>query len=250
MTGALKSLKWYKSLSERKGRLTAGAFLVEGERAVGQVIRTNPEAVLEIVTTGSAPHISRAFRVRELDERQFASISTATTPQGILAVVESPRDLYSATLPETPGNRLLLLEDIQDPGNAGTLIRTAAAFGYDGIIMTEYCADPLSPKCVQSTAGTVLSVWIRRTKEYRLLIDELKSRGYTLAVTVLDGTENPEILKTEERLILAMGNEASGLSGETIEKADRLIRVPIDEGRAESLNVAACGAICLYLSVR
>ncbi len=250
MTGELKSLKWYKSLVERKGRLTAGAFLVEGERAVTQVKRTNPEAILEIVTAGSAPVAYRDLKVRILNEAQFKSISTSSTPQGILAVVQSPPETYSSALPDTPGNRVLLLEDIQDPGNAGTLIRTAVAFGYDGIIMTENGADPLSPKCVQSTAGTVLSVWIRRTKDFQGLINELKNRGYKLAATVLDGTEDPEILKAEERLILALGNEASGLSDETIRKADRQVRVPINGEKAESLNVAACGAICMYLSVR
>ena len=248
MTPALKPLKWYKSLSTRKGRLSAGAFLIEGERAVSQVISVRPDEIEEILVAGDIPSLYSEFAVRSLNESQFKSISVTRTPQGIAAVVKSPPDIYNNNLPADIGGKILLLEDIQDPGNAGTLIRTAAAFGYSGVIMTEKSADPLSPKCVQSTAGSVLSVWIRRTSGYMELIQQLQDIGYAVIAADLDGTENPSILKNQMKLVLALGNEASGLSKELLEISEHRIRIPTIREKAESINVAACGAICMYLT--
>lgn len=248
MSSPLKPLKWYKSLSTRKGRISSGAFLVEGERAVSQVIMVQPENIQEILITGDLSSIYEKYTVRSLSESQFKSISATQTPQGIAAIVKSPPGIYSDNLPLEIGDKILLLEDIQDPGNAGTLIRTAAAFGYSGVIMTEKSADPLSPKCVQSTAGSILSVWIRRTSGYMKLVQQLKDNGYTVIAADLAGTEDPLIVKSQKKLILTLGNEASGLSGELLETSDYRIRIPTIHEKAESLNVAACGAICMYLS--
>ncbi len=130
----------------------------------------------------------------------------------------------------------------------GTLIRTAAALGYDGVILTESCADPLSPKCVQASAGTVLSVWIRRTTEYKEILQTLKGKDYKIVAADVRGSDKPNILTQQEKLVLALGNEAAGLSKELLEIADYRVRIPILPEKAESLNVAACGAILMYLS--
>lgn len=248
MSSTLKPLKWYKKLSTRKGRLEAGAFLVEGDRAVSQVVTAHLEAIQEILTAGEPPREYQSFNIRQLSESQFHSISSVRTPQGIMAVVKSPPDIYADHLPGKIGDRILLLEDIQDPGNDGTLIRTAAAFGFSGVIMTDKCADPLSPKCVQATAGSVLSVWIRRTPEYLDLVKAVRRKDYTLIAADLNGTEDPDILSRPERLVLALGNEAAGLSTELLGISDYRLRIPTVREKAESLNVAACGAICMYLA--
>jgi RNA methyltransferase, TrmH family len=250
MSPELKPLKWYKNLSERKGRLEAGAFIVEGEKAISQVLSGHPGEILEILAVEEPSPQYRNYECRLLTESQYRSISSSQTPQGIMAVVKSPEGIYSDRLPAEIGTRILMLEDIQDPGNTGTLIRTASAFGYSGIIMTEKCSDPLSPKCVQSTAGSILSVWIRRTVDYLELVDELKDSGFTLVAAVLDGSEEISILKQNKNLLLALGNEASGLSPELIGRADYRIRIPVARENAESLNVAVCGGICMYLSVK
>ncbi len=186
--------------------------------------------------------------MRLLTESQFLSICSTRTPQGTIAVVNLPVDIYSGYLPEDVGNKILLLEDIQDPGNVGTLIRTAAAFDYSGVIMTEKCADPLSPKCVQATAGTVLSVWLRRTTHYLELARALRKDGYPLIAAELNGVAEPSILNHQSKLLLALGNEAAGISQELLDEADYRLRIPTIREKAESLNVAACGAICMYLS--
>ncbi len=175
-------------------------------------------------------------------------ISSTVVSQGIAAVAQLPVDTYTDKLPAEAGTRILLLEDVQDPGNVGTLIRTAAAFDYSGIILTEKCADPFSPKCVQSTAGSILSLWIRRSAAYLNLVGELRRRGYVLIATDLRGQTEHSILKKTKRLVLALGNEAAGLSEILLKRSDYRVRLPINVAKSESLNVAACGAICMYLS--
>jgi len=245
----LRPLQWYRQLADGKGRRASGAFLVEGERAVSQIRQTSPDAIMEIIAVEGRGHDYAGYPLRELSERQFRGISTVRTPQGIMAVVRIPPDTYQARLPENPGDKILLMEDVQDPGNVGTLIRTAAAFGYSGAIMTEKCADPFSPKCAQATAGTVLSIWLRRSARYPDMAHGLQESGYLLVATDLGGSEDISVLE-EKKLVLALGNEASGLSPEILGMADRRLRIATTGNRVESLNVAACGAICMYLSCR
>lgn len=244
----LKPIKWYKALATRKGRLEAGAFLVEGERAISQIIGNNPDSVMEILSIEEPPSFYQNYPCRLVTDKQMHSICATRTPQGIAAVVRVPADIYSGQLPASAGDKVLLLEDVQDPGNVGSLIRTAAAFGFSGVTLTEKCADPLSPKCLQSTAGTVLSLWIRRTHSYRALAEELKSGGYALVATDLGGKDDLSVLGHYDKLVLALGNEASGLSDWLLDLSDYRLRLPIASEKAESLNVAACGAICMYLS--
>jgi len=244
----LKPLKWYKNLATKKGRLEAGAFLIEGEKAIKQVIATHPDEIIEIITIEKLSPAYDNYSIRQVTESQFRSISQTKTPQGIIAVVRLPHNTFSDYLPETIGTKILVLEDIQDPGNIGTLIRSAAAFNFDGIILSGKCADPLSQKCIQSTAGTVLSVWIRKTAHYLECLQELKKNGYSLIAADLDGTENPSILGSQDKLLLALGNEASGLSKSVLNASHHRLQIPIIRQKVESLNVAACGAICMYLS--
>ena len=164
MSTPLRPLKWYRELAGKKARQTAGAFLVEGERAIRQVMALHPREILEVLSAGVPPAAYLAYPVRRLTESQIRYISHSRTPPGVMAVVRAPSEVYSPRLPSPAGRRILLLEDVQDPGNVGTLIRTAAAFDYSGVILTEKCADPLSPKCVQATAG---SVPVRLAEEHR-----------------------------------------------------------------------------------
>jgi TrmH family RNA methyltransferase len=247
-TYPLKPIKWYKELADRERRKAAQAFLVEGSRVIDQIIAARPHDIKEILSTQEPSPLYSKYPYRQVSESQFKSFCTTQTPQTVAAVVRLPMDTYSSSLPDAPGNKILLLEDVQDPGNVGTLIRTAAALGYSGIILTDKCADPFSPKCVQSTAGAILSLWIRRTRNYIKLTEELKSSGHTLVAMDLRGTEDMPVLQGREKLILALGNEAAGLSTSLLDISDYRVKVPVIQEKAESLNVAACGAICMYLS--
>ena len=243
-----KSLKWYRQLADRKGRLETGCFLVEGGKAIRQIVASQPDAITEIISVEEPPPVFRNYPLHTVNASQFRYISSVQTPQGIMAVVKVPQDIYSSMLPKDTGSHILLLEDIQDPGNVGSLIRTAAALEYDGVILTESCADPLGPKCVQATAGTVLSLWLRRTAQYIEIVRTLKRDEYKIIAAEVKGSDEPAILSKQEKLVLALGNEAAGLSKELLETADYRVRIPTAPEKAESLNVAACGAILMYLS--
>jgi TrmH family RNA methyltransferase len=246
---SLKPLKWYEKLATGKGRQEASVFLLEGDRAIGQIAKSHPEAIVEVVAAGESLPAYKDYPVRYVTERQFKKICLTKTPQGLLAVVRLPDNVNSASLPDDIGDRILLLEDIQDPGNVGSLIRSAVAFGYSGVVMSDKCADPFSPKCVQATAGTVLSLWIRRSAAYMNAVGELKKRGYKLVATAISGSDRPSVLAGLDKVVLALGNEASGLSDTVVGVSDYCCKIPISSESAESLNVAACGAICMYINV-
>jgi TrmH family RNA methyltransferase len=246
----LKPLAWYKKLATKRGRLAAGMFLVEGERAIRQIAAAHAEAIVELLTTSGPDTGDLQVPIRHLTPSQFRSVCATQTPQGLAAVVRFPPDTYSDQLPPRCGAHLLVLEDIQDPGNVGTLIRTAAAFRFSGVLLTDKCADPFAPKCVQATAGSVLSVWLRRTPHYLALVESLQQQGYTLAAADLKGQDEPTVLSGQKRLLLALGNETSGLSPALLQAARVRFAIPMDRSRAESLNVATCGAIGMYLSAQ
>lgn len=244
----LKPLKWYKDLATKKGRSEARAFVVEGHRAIEQIITVCPDSIIEILADEDPEPVFTSYPIRRLTRSQILAVSSTKTPQGIMAVVRQPDEIYLDTLPEAPGDKILLLEDIQDPGNVGTLIRTAAAFDFSGVIMTEKCADPLSPKCVQATAGSVLSVWIRRTEKYGDMAQSLRESGYDIIAADLAGNEATGVLKRRIKLVLALGNEADGLTQTLLGMATFRMRIPTNREKAESLNVAVCGAIGMFLS--
>lgn len=247
-TAPRHALKWYKTLATRKGRQAAGAFLVDGPRAIAHLQQQQPEALLEILTTDDQPRPAATCPVGVVTANQLRSISSTQTPQGLLAVVRLPAQAYADSLPANVDARVLLLEDIQDPGNLGTLVRTATAFGFSGVLLSERCADPFSPKCVQATAGTILSVWLRRTAQYAALVVLLKQRGYACVAADLRGEDDPAVLSTYPRLVLMLGNEAAGLSPALGSLAQARVKIPLS-AQVDSLNVAMCGAICMYLSV-
>jgi TrmH family RNA methyltransferase len=244
----LKPLSWYKSLHDSIGRRESGAFLVEGVRAITQISCASPGAIKELLCAEDeiVPKVLDC-PVRRLTRPQFKSVCLSRNPGGPLAVVAVPADAESASLPAAEhGDRILVCEDIQDPGNIGTLIRTAAALDFSGVLLSAKCADPFGPKAVQASAGTVLSLWLRRTKEFRRCIKGLVNAGFSCIAADVRGTETLLGL-APKRFALILGSEGGGLSGETLRLATHTVKIPINTKKAESLNVAASGAICMYL---
>lgn len=275
----MKSIQWYKSLAMQKYRRQHGCFLIEGARAVDQIITyysTHVEEILCVddfdLSAFSSSSSQKKINVRKISTANMKTICTSKTPQGIIALVRIPDDVYSSTLPQNflenlsqncndsnnhnntnSNNTILLLEDIQDPGNVGTLIRTAAAFGVSGVILSDKCADPFSPKVVQSTAGSLLSIWIRKSDEYLLMINELRqNHAYKLIAADIDGEDIKNFASDKNhnnntKKIIALGNEGAGLSEEIFKLCDCRIKIPINTSGAESLNVAVSGGIFLYM---
>lgn len=175
------------------------------------------------------------------------SVSAQKTSQGIVAVVNIPENSFSDAAPNDTGGRILLLEHIQDPGNVGTLLRTAAAFDFSGVILSTMTADPFSQKVIQASAGSLLSLWIRRSSQYVQMVKKLQSENYKLVAMSVDGCEQP--VSISEKIIVALGNEGNGLSKEIEGMADIRRRIPINDKKVESLNVAVTGALVMYSAV-
>ena len=244
-----KPLRWYRDLADTRTRRAEGLFVVEGPRAVRQVLGSSPEAVAELLVAGDTEFgCGASVAARTVTRRQFDSVCSTVTPQGVLAVVALPEGVYGAKLPDCTQGDVLVCEDIQDPGNVGTLIRTAAAFGFEGAVLSDRCADPFGPKAVQATAGSVLSVWVRRTAQYLDLVESLRLRGHLLVAADAHGGGGDGPPESDTPVALALGSEGSGLSERLRALADRVLTVPVDSARAESLNVAAAGAVCMYLA--
>jgi TrmH family RNA methyltransferase len=246
----LRALKWYKDLLDNKKRSVEGYFLVEGNNSVNQILSVNKSAIEELLVVESqAPEYEKySIPMRILSDVQLSSVCSCRTPQGIVALVKIPPKVYTSDLPENIQGNVLVLEHVQDPGNVGTLIRTAAALSFNGVIMTNQCADPFSTKVAQASAGSLFSLWLRRTDRYLSLIDQLKEKQYSVLTADLHGDPHVDFSKYENQ-ILVLGNEGAGVTAAMIEKTDVRFSIPMNSSRVESMNVAISGGIVMFASM-
>ncbi|MGM0444592.1 MAG: TrmH family RNA methyltransferase [Fibrobacterota bacterium] len=238
----LRPLKFYASLAKSRVRRRENLFLAEGENAVSAFL-AGPDAVAEILTTRENAPSWQRYRaaVRVLTQEQMNKICSAAGAISVAALVDAG-NVYADELPRSCGDAVLFLEDIQDPGNMGTLIRSAAAFGFSGVIVTESGADPLSPKVIRSTAGGASQLWIRRVSSPYEMLPVLQKKGYTLITLDLDGAAE---LPPAEKTVLCVGNEGSGISAVLKKLAEAVYTIPFQSDRVESLNAAVAGAVAM-----
>ena len=238
-----KVLSW-RSLKDRKGRKETGCFLVEGRKMVEESLRSHfpVEAVLadesrlaELSLPGNVP-------VYALPEHVLAAVCDTKTPQGVAAVV---RMTNNASL----GSRLVALDGVQDPGNVGTIIRTADAAGLDGVLLSAQCADAFSPKVLRATMGSVFRMGIRVTEDLPGELTRLKEAGVSVLSSQLDGTPFYERELVGERFCLVIGSEGNGVTPEVQQVATHRVKLPM-RGGAESLNAAVAAGIMMYELMR
>jgi TrmH family RNA methyltransferase len=163
----------------------------------------------------------------------------------VIACVRIPENSYSEEVPALCGNKIVILESVQDPGNVGTVIRTAAAFNFNGVILSQQCADPFAPKAVQATAGALLGPWIRRVTSLHTMIDALKKQHFYIYGADVNG-EKSVCFADDRKTAIAFGNEGAGLSLPFKKEIDELFAIPMDTTKVESLNVAVAAAITLF----
>lgn len=247
-------LKKLKSLLTRKGRRAHGLFLAEGVRLLEAALALGARP--ETVYFGSDPRNGRgadtlaALRgagvaCRELPSHQLDAIASTETPQGLVAVFTCP-DTTLPTDGQFPMTRLLVCDGVSDPGNVGTLIRSAVAFDFDLVVLTGASADPFSPKVVRATVGALFGIRVARASTGEL-VRFLRDGRFQLVATTGSGTSERERLRTAsaaERLALAVGSEHQGLSREILHQSDLKWRVA-HERRVESLNAAVAGSIVM-----
>jgi TrmH family RNA methyltransferase len=248
-------------LLSRKGRAAASAFLVEGPHAIGEALQAPGHEVREVFATQEAAERdagviadaeAAGVVVRLVTDRVLAGLRDTVTPQGLVAVVAEPTASLGQIVTGSP--RLgVMLEGVADPGNAGTVIRTADAAGADAVVVTRGSVDIWSGKCVRSTAGSVFHLPVVNDVDPGEAVAVARGAGLAILATAADGEVDLDELIDGGHLaaptMWVLGNEAHGVSDATRTAADRVVRLPI-YGGAESLNLAATAAICLYASAR
>ncbi len=235
-----------------KARNQEKVFIVEGSKMFMEA----PEAMIkEIYLTESflgkcQPEVRdklKRLSYEMVSEEVFCKISNTQTPQGILCVLQQAEAGLSELLTEkgegTPF--FLILEDIQDPGNLGTILRTGEGAGIHGIIMSRGCVDIYNPKTIRSTMGSVFRVPFAYTDSLEKAIDQLQEAGIQVFAAHLQGACGYDQCDYGGGTAFLIGNEGSGLREETAGKADTNIKIPM-MGEVESLNAAAATAILLY----
>ena len=229
--------------TDKKTRRAEGAFLCEGTKLVEEALKWGAQVETLVVAEGTQPpsQLPEGVRLVEVPADVLKSASTVDTPQGMLAVCRTP-DL---TPPETvtPG-RYLVLDGVQDPGNVGTVWRTADAFGAEGLILLPGCAEPFAPKTVRATMGACfrLPVWELTLEELTGLLDRA---GLPLYATALR-EDTADLRQADlERAAVVIGSEGRGVSSQVLAACQATLKIPMRE-RCESLNAAVAAAIVLW----
>ncbi len=179
----------------------------------------------------------------------FTKISDTVTPQGMLAVVRMPEYSVDEILNTDRQQLILLLEDIQDPGNLGTMLRTAEAAGADGVIMSRNTADVFNPKVVRSTMSAVFRVPFAYTDDMIQTVRQLQEKGTKVFAACLEDSEDYAETDYLKSCAVLIGNEGSGLKKETAAAADRRVVIPM-KGEIESLNAAVSAAVIMFEAQR
>lgn len=237
-------------LKKSKAREEQGLFVIEGLR-IFEEARLEGSLAKAYFSEGfyhekllSDPGFFHGFEYEVIADKVFQEVSETMTPQGVLGLVRGAGyALEEMISKENPC--LLLLEDIRDPGNLGTMIRTAEGAGMTGVILNSTCVDIYNPKVIRSTMGSIFRVPFYRAEDFNGTVRKLKEHGIQVFAAHLSG----ESYDTEGSFVtssaILIGNEANGLSEEASSLADSLIRIPM-EGKVESLNAAVAAAILMY----
>ncbi|MET4159879.1 RNA methyltransferase [Agromyces sp. PvR057] len=245
-------------LAKKASRSETGLFLLEGPQAVSEALRFRPELVLELFATPTAverhPEIVAAAEEVDLEleyvtEEVLESMADTVTPQGFVAVCRqfptAVKDVFAAS-----PKLIAILEEVRDPGNAGTIVRAADAAGADAVVFTGRAVDLYNPKVVRSSTGSIFHVPVAVGADLADVLVRARAAGLTVLAADVKGDD---LLAARTDGVLAkptawlFGNEARGLLDEQLELADRVVTVPI-YGHAESMNLATAASVCLYES--
>lgn len=243
------TVKYITALSEKYGREKTGCFLMEGRRAVSEALAAHCVKKLILSQTYAASRESAHAEAGGvptilLSDSLFQRISGTKTPQGIAAICKILKHDLQHVLREE--ERILLLEDVRDPGNMGTVIRTAAAAGFRAVIASDGCVDVYNPKVVRSTAGCLFKTKIIQCKGDLLRIaEEAKHSGFQIYAAHPRGGQALFRTSFAGKIAVALGNEANGLSNAMLRMCDRLVTIPMENG-VESLNASVAAALMMY----
>src|SRR3954470_18140617 len=245
-------------LGRKQARTETGQFLLEGPQAVSEALAWRPELLVELFATPTAlerhPGIGDAAAAADLEvefvtEQVLETMADTVTPQGFVAVCDQFPTSVRTIFGERP-RLVAVLEEVRDPGNAGTIIRAADSAGADAVVLTGRSVDLYNPKVVRSTTGSLFHVPVAVGADLTDVIARAHSSGLQVLAADIKGED---LLAARREGELArptawvFGNEAHGLADELLTLVVRVVTVPID-GRAESMNLATAASVCLYES--
>lgn len=268
-----KRIKYIRSLLEKGSiRKKNHSFVVEGIKLVDEALEYGnvldiivSESLYEEIVSGdlsrnallsdNGKHIIKQVKqgtsLTVVSDAVFKSVSETITPQGILAVVDMPEsgllegDYLKKAYEKSGKIKLLVLEDTADPGNLGTIMRTAEAAGVTGVIMGKGTVDIFNPKVVRSTMGSIFRLPFAYVDDLKAVILRLKRDGISFYATHLKGKESYRDISYSDKAGILIGNEARGLSDEIANLADTYVIIPM-QGKVESLNAAVAAALMMY----
>lgn len=236
-----------RALETAKERSRQRAFLLDGEHMVEEGLRCCPERVTAVFVDEKRAEDYHALlslarcEVYAVPQHVLGAISQVKTPQGIAAVCQQPQARSLAGM----GDRLILLENVQDPGNVGTVLRTLDAAGFDGCVLTPGCADPFGPKTLRATMGSIFRVPLCTVPDAAQAAQALGQSGYAVIGAALDGEPFYQRGALPGRVCVIIGNEGQGITRRTLDSCTHRFRLPM-HGGAESLNAAVAAAIFMY----
>ena len=252
-------VKEARKLSRRSVRTERRLFLADGPKAVegalGATTHDGEPCVVEVFATPDAAQryddlLSGVDDVVLVDDRAMAALSDSVSPAGVVAVCRFV-DVPLRQLLETSSPPLVVCADVRDPGNAGTIIRTADAVGAGGVVLTGHSVDPHNPKTVRASVGSLFHLPVAVEPDTDLAVRRVRAAG--MDVLAADGAGELDLFEIDELLAdnvaWLFGNEAWGLPEDVAALADHRVRIPI-AGRAESLNLSTAAAVCLYATAR
>ena len=241
-------LKYIQSLGQKKLRAEYGQFVAEGPKVVGELLARKPGWLKKIYGTAGwwntqPEYIKQKFQSYfiEVETFELEKISNLQTPQDVLAVSGIPKyELPPSGIKPVTENWILVLDGVQDPGNMGTILRTAHWFGIQQVYCSHDCADVFQPKVVQASMGSIFSVEVHQEMLYDFFSEnKLPVYGALLKGKPVDSLQNPP------QGIILIGNEGKGIRADLLEFIDHPVTIP-GIGDAESLNAAIAAGILLY----
>lgn len=245
---ANKLIKETKLLKSKSKRIAAGLYLAEGENVVKEAVMHKPDAIKRIFVTEKYrdEFNSEIFNIFIVPDFVMEALSDTKSPQGIIAVMENNKVRVDAKNIDIA----VYLDNVSDPGNVGTIIRTADAAGIGTVILSPECADVLSPKVIRATMGSCFHIDIIKEEVYLESLKELLKNDFEALAGSLQAKDFHYNVNMKSKMVICLGNEAHGLSEELISLEGVLpVKIPIF-GKAESLNVAVAGAVLMYEALR
>ncbi len=231
--------KYLKSLRQKKYRKLEQAVIIEGQRAIEQALDLGAE-LKYIVLREDMMNSPFDGEVIYLAQALFKKLSDTVNSQGVLAVV----DLSKRATVSKDDNIIIVLDRVQDPGNLGTILRTAKAFAYSEIVLLKGTVDVYNPKVLRSALAATLSLNIRQDVSRDNFLAEAKAEGRQIVATALKNAQPLNSYQKRDKIALVFGNEANGIDEEILLQAEQKLYIPLED--FESLNVAISAGIFLY----